>query len=408
MSSHAFIALRHLKSRHSFSFISFISYLSIIGLGIGVAVLILTLAILDGFEDKIRQKIISFDGHIRLTGFLGQPLNESDPILDSTLNSIPEIIDRAPYIRHAVMIRHKRETEGAFVEGISSEKAKSVFGTPEMLVKGEFNFDVDSLGYGGIVLGAALAEKIGVSVGDRVILFDMETVGKVGESPQLGQFYVAGLFSTGLREYDETVIYMGLVAAQKLFGYTNQISGEIIKVRDPDEVFRVSNEIDESLGYPYSSFTWKERHYNLFAWLSIQKYPIVLIFALIVLVAVVNIISSLTMIVMEKTRDIGVLRAMGYSRKDISRVFLYEGGIIGGSGVLLGILITLILGFIQIKWGIFRIPEEVYFMRELPILFNPMHFISIGMLGIILALVATLYPAWKASGVQPSEALRYE
>lgn len=404
----SFIAFRHLKSRHAFSFISLISYLSIIGLGIGVSVLILTLSILNGFEHEIREKIISFDGHIRLSDYLGRPYPEANSRLDSVLEAIPEILDRAPYIHHSAVIRYRSETEGVFLEAISVEKARSVFGTPDLILSGKFHFGEDEAGYPGLVLGSALAEKLGLSRGDGVVLMDLDAMGTPGKAPRLGRFHVAGIYQTGLREYDETVVYVDLIRAQRLFGYERQITGEIIKVESPNEATRVANQIAGQVGFPYVPTTWRDRHHNLFAWLSVQKYPITIIFALIALVAIVNITSSLTMIGMEKVRDIGVLRAMGYSRRGISGLFLLEGGMVGFLGVLLGGGLAFLLGFLQMKYSILRIPEEIYFMRELPILFEPLHFVVVGVAAFILALGATLYPAWKASGIPPAEAIRYE
>ena len=408
MSSLAFIAFRHLRARHSFNFISFISYLSIIGLGIGVAVLILTLSILTGFEHEIERKIISFDGHIRLRGFLDTPVSESNPTVDSILSSMPEILDRARYVNQPAVVRYKSEMEGVFVEGISMEKAGSVFGTPDLLTAGEFDFGLDKTGLLGTVLGRSLAEKLSASVDSRVILLDPKAIGVLGKTPRIGQFRIAGIYDTGLQEYDESVVYVGLAAAQRLFGYKNQITGEILKLASAGIADDVADKLDRLLEYPYIPTTWKDRHQNLFSWLSVQKYPITIIFALIALVAIVNITSSLTMIVMEKTKDIGVLRTVGCSRRGIAKLFFMEGAIIGLLGVMLGTGLALLLGSVQMTYGILKIPEDVYFMKTLPVLFEFLHFVVVGVVGFFLAVGATLYPAWKASGISPAQAVRYE
>ncbi|MEE9167702.1 MAG: ABC transporter permease [Candidatus Neomarinimicrobiota bacterium] len=408
MSSLPFIAARHLKSRHDFSFITVIGYLSIAGLAIGVCVLILTLSILNGFERQIQEKIISFDGHIRLKSYLGGPLPATNSLLDSVMRRIPEILDRAPYVHHSAVLRYGLKTEGVFLEGISAKKAKSVFGTPDLLLSGEFHFQENEDGYSGIVVGSALAEKLGLSTGNRVVLFDLSTIGSLGKPPRLGQFYVAGTYKTGLREYDETIVYMDITSAQQLVGYDDKITGEILKLESAQSAAPVADKLNQLAGYPYFPSTWKDRHHDLFAWLSVQKYPITIIFALTALVAIINITSSLTMIVMEKVRDIGVLRAMGYSRRGISGLFVLEGGVVGLVGALLGEVLALVLGLLQMKYGILRIPEDVYFMKELPILFEVIHFVTVGAIAFLLALGATLYPSWKASCILPGEAVRYE
>ncbi|MFQ6676230.1 MAG: FtsX-like permease family protein [Fidelibacterota bacterium] len=402
------IALRHLGSRHSLNFISLIGYLSALGLALGTAVLILTLGILNGFEKTVEQKIIGFDGHIRLTGFLGHPLPEVSPALDSVLNRFPEISERAPYIHHAALLRHGGETEGVLVEGISEEKAKSVFGTPGFLTAGHFDLEISPGDRRGLVLGERLAENLGVDVGSRVTLINLDRLGEPGKAPGVGQFLITGLYEMGLKEYDESVVYIDLSRAQTVFDYGDRITGEILRLSQSGRVDPVAQRLKDELGYPYQASTWKERHRNLFAWLSVQKYPITLVFALIALVAVLNIASSLTMIVMEKTRDIGVLRALGYSRRKISRVFLAEGAVIGTAGVLLGVALAYLLGWVQTTYGLLKIPEDVYFMKELPVLFEPGYFAVVGIIGFVLSLTATVYPARKASGILPARAVRYE
>ena len=408
MSLLAFIARRHLRSKHSFSFISLISYLAVGGLAIGVAVLILTMGILTGFENEVQKKIISFDGHIRIRGFLDNAIPHESVQRESVLASISGILARAPYIHRPAMIRSGDETESVFVEGISLDAAKEVFGTPEMMTAGNFSFGTGAAEGRGIVLGEVLARKLGIVPGSQVVLVSLESIGLAGKPPRLGQYHVAGIYKTGLKEYDESILYMDLTGAQELFDLHDLISGEIVILEDTETAQAAADAMEDGLSYPYTVATWKERHYTLFSWLSVQKFPITIIFALIALIAIVNITSSLTMIVMEKSRDVGVLRAMGFSRNDISRLFLMEGGIIGITGVASGILIALILGYFQLQFGLLKISEDVYFMRELPLAFVPHQVALIAVTGLILALGASIYPAWKSAGILPAKAVRYE
>ena len=397
------IAARHLRSKHKFSFTSFISYLAVAGLAIGVAVLILTLAVLDGFESEIEQKIIGFDGHIRIRGYFDRNLPEVDSHLDAILSNINDITASEPYISQAAMIRVGRETHGIMVEGVPSSGIEKIIATPQFITQGEFDLSGD----GTVVMGAALANQLGLTVGKKVTLLDMANLGRPGKLPGIRQFRIIGIYDTGLKDYDETVVYMSLSDAQALFGMPAQISGRIVRLRDKDETESVSAAI-ASEGVLYISETWLDRHERLFAWLRSQKQPMIIVFGLIALVAIFNISSALTMIVMEKNRDIGVLRAMGFSRRNISQLFLVEGGLIGLIGVGLGICLALIVGFLQIRFGFFRIPAEIYFMSQLAVKFHLQQFITVGAFGFLLALVATVYPAWKASGVQPADAVRYE
>ena len=397
------IAARHLRSKHKFSFTSFISYLAVAGLAIGVAVLILTLAVLDGFESEIEQKIIGFDGHIRIRGYFDRNLPEVDSHLDAILSNINDITASEPYISQAAMIRVGRETHGIMVEGVPSSGIEKIIATPQFITQGEFDLSGD----GTVVMGAALANQLGLTVGKKVTLLDMANLGRPGKLPGIRQFRIIGIYDTGLKDYDETVVYMSLSDAQALFGMPSQISGRIVRLRDKDETESVSAAI-ASEGGLYISETWLDRHGRLFAWLRSQKQPMIIVFGLIALVAIFNISSALTMIVMEKNRDIGVLRAMGFSRRNISQLFLVEGGLVGLIGVGLGICLALIVGFLQIRYGFFRIPAEIYFMSQLAVKFHLQQFITVGAFGFLLSLVATVYPAWKASGVQPADAVRYE
>lgn len=373
------------------------------GLAIGVAVLILTLAVLDGFESEIEQKIIGFDGHIRIRGYFDRNLPEVDSHLDAILSNINDITASEPYISQAAMIRVGRETHGIMVEGVPSSGIEKIIATPQFITQGEFDLSGD----GTVVMGAALANQLGLTVGKKVTLLDMANLGRPGKLPGIRQFRIIGIYDTGLKDYDETVVYMSLSDAQALFGMPAQISGRIVRLRDKDETESVSAAI-ASEGVLYISETWLDRHGRLFAWLRSQKQPMIIVFGLIALVAIFNISSALTMIVMEKNRDIGVLRAMGFSRRNISQLFLVEGGLIGLIGVGLGICLALIVGFLQIRYGFFRIPAEIYFMSQLAVKFHLQQFITVGAFGFLLALVATVYPAWKASGVQPADAVRYE
>lgn len=373
------------------------------GLAIGVAVLILTLAVLDGFESEIEQKIIGFDGHIRIRGYFDRNLPEVDSHLDAILSNINDITASEPYISQAAMIRVGRETHGIMVEGVPSSGIEKIIATPQFITQGEFDLSGD----GTVVMGAALANQLGLTVGKKVTLLDMANLGRPGKLPGIRQFRIIGIYDTGLKDYDETVVYMSLSDAQALFGMPAQISGRILRLIDKDETESVSAAI-ASEGVLYISETWLDRHGRLFAWLRSQKQPMIIVFGLIALVAIFNISSALTMIVMEKNRDIGVLRAMGFSRRNISQLFLIEGGLVGLIGVGLGICLALIVGFLQIRYGFFRIPAEIYFMSQLAVKFHLQQFITVGAFGFLLALVATVYPAWKASGVQPADAVRYE
>lgn len=265
-----------------------------------------------------------------------------------------------------------------------------------------------ALHFGMVVIGSELASSLKLSVGDKLVLQDMKTMTSLTSNQRLKQMTVGGIFKSGLQEYDRTVVYMSLEDAQDLFGFGKKISGYTIHLIDNGHVGLISNKIEEGLGYPFYSLTWKEKHRTLFNWLNLQKWPILIIFGMIALVGVVNIISALTMIVLEKVRSIGTLISMGMDRKTIRRIFLIKGIMIGVFGSLAGLGIAMILAGIQIYFKPFSIAEDIYFMSHVPILFDWTMIGLIVVCSFISSLLAALWPTIRASSVEPAVALRYE
>jgi lipoprotein-releasing system permease protein len=233
-------------------------------------------------------------------------------------------------------------------------------------------------------------------------------MGQITGNQRLRQFSVNGFFHSGLLEYDRSILYISLADAQYLYGLDDKISGRIITVDNPGEAKDIYNYLDLRLGYPYFLLSWKEKHQVLFDWIDLQKWPIMIIFGLIAFVGIVNIISSLSMIIFEKLREIGILMAIGMPRRSIRRIFLLEGLIIGGLGSLFGSGIALTLAYIQIKFQIFTIPEDIYFMDHIPIAINWAGTLTIFGIGILSSIIASVWPTFKANRIQPAEALRYE
>jgi lipoprotein-releasing system permease protein len=264
------------------------------------------------------------------------------------------------------------------------------------------------LSAGSAIIGKRLARDLGVNLGDKIVLFDLYSMGQITGNQRLRQFSVNGFFHSGLLEYDRSILYISLADAQYLYGLDDKISGRIITVDNPGEAKDIYNYLDLRLGYPYFLLSWKEKHQVLFDWIDLQKWPIMIIFGLIAFVGIVNIISSLSMIIFEKLREIGILMAIGMPRRSIRRIFLLEGLIIGGLGSLFGSGIALTLAYIQIKFQIFTIPEDIYFMDHIPIAINWAGTLTIFGIGILSSIIASVWPTFKANRIQPAEALRYE
>ncbi len=395
------IALRHLKAPQKAGFTRYAGIMAMTGLGLGIAALILTFSILEGFERTLSNKLTEFDGHIRIEHFMDAPMPQDDPLLDSALAALTVDFRSTAYIQKAAILRSGQQAEGVLVEAYPDRSV--VPGLSKLLIAGEeLHSDND------IIIGRELAESLGLEIGDKLVLFDISNLHQVASQRRLGQYRISGLFHSGLEEYDQTLVYLTFSSAQNLFAMDQQISGHVLYLSDPAQVGMVSSNLEGSLNYPYFILSWIEKHRILFNWLSVQKWPILIIFGMITLVGVVNIISALTMIVLEKIREIGTLKSMGLSRRVIRQVFLMEGGIIGFLGSAGGALSAGILAYFQDHFKLFSIPEEVYFMDHVPVHLELGTVIGFIIAGVVAAVLAALWPTLKAAAIKPAEALRYE
>ncbi len=395
------IAFRHLGFKHQGSFTSFASIAAMVGLGLGVCALVLTSSVLNGFEETISSKIAGFDGHIRIQHFLFKPVTPYKTRLDSILTASNVSFSTVAYIQEAAMVRKGRSAEGILIVGHGDDALpKSI---NQMMRKGSAY-----LQKGNIVIGDDLAAALKVKVDDKLVLVDMKSMVSISSGQRMKQATVSGIYKSGLQEYDKSVIYMTLADAQTLFQYDEKVSGYTINIKDGKQARVLASRIEETLGYPNYAITWKEKHRTLFNWLNLQKWPILIIFGMIALVGIVNIISALTMIVLEKIRSIGTLISMGMNKKTIRRIFLIKGIYIGVMGSLAGLGVALILAGIQIWFKPLSIAEDIYFMSHVPVLFDWTIIGLIVLCSFISSIFAALWPTHRASSVEPAVALRYE
>ena len=395
------IAFRHLGFKHQGSFTSFASIAAMVGLGLGVCALVLTSSVLNGFEETISSKIAGFDGHIRIQHFLFKPVTPYKTRLDSILTASNVSFSTVAYIQEAAMVRKGRSAEGILIVGHGDDALpKSI---NQMMRKGSA-----SLQKGNIIIGNDLAAALKVKVGDKLVLVDMKSMVSISSGQRMKQVTVSGIYKSGLQEYDKSVVYMTLADAQSLFQYDKKVSGYTINIKEGKRAEVLASTIEETLGYPNYAITWKEKHRTLFNWLNLQKWPILIIFGMIALVGIVNIISALTMIVLEKIRSIGTLISMGMNKKTIRRIFLIKGIYIGVMGSLAGLGLALILAGIQIWFRPLSIAEDIYFMSHVPVLFDWTIIGLIVLCSFVSSLFAALWPTYRASSVEPAIALRYE
>ena len=396
------LALRHLNSSDKSNFSSFAGKLSIIGLSFGIASLILTMSVYQGFENTISNKIASFDGHYRFQDILGRSIDENsdlNSVLDNILSERKDPIIRS-FVQGPALIRKGINAEGVIIEGISGNGL--VESLNNLLISGTGTFSDNS-----IIIGKSLSEKYGLVIGDPLVIFDLSSISDISGMYRLKQFTIGGIFHSGLSEYDNNMIYTSIQNAQYLLDIEEKISGKVVYFTQ-NNFSSISELIDEKLRYPYYSNSWKEKHHTLFKWLEVQKLPIIIIFGMISLVAIVNIISALTMIVLDKIKTIGVLQAVGFRKKQINLIFLLKGAIIGIIGSFIGLFIALVLGWMQMKYHILSISEDIYFMDHLPVSFNINNILLILILGIISSLIASYWPARIAANIKPADAMRYE
>ena len=396
------LALRHLNSSVKSNFSSFAGKLSIIGLSFGIASLILTISVYQGFENTISDKIASFDGHYRFQDILGISTDENsdlNAVLEDILKEKNNSIIRS-FVQGPVLIRKGINAEGVIVEGINGDKLVKPLNN--LIISGTGNLSDNT-----IIIGKSLADKYGLIIGDPLVVFDLTSISDISGIKRLKQFTIGGIFHSGLSEYDNNMVYTSIFSAQYLLGMEENISGKVVYLSQND-ISSFPLLINEKLRYPYYATSWKEKHHTLFKWLEVQKLPIIIIFGMISLVAVVNIISALTMIVLDKTKAIGILQAIGFRKKQINLIFLTKGIIIGIIGSMTGLSIALILGYIQMKYHILSISEDIYFMDYLPLAFNVKNTIFIVVAGIISSIIASYWPAKIAANIKPANAVRYE
>ncbi|MBN1558709.1 ABC transporter permease [candidate division KSB1 bacterium] len=414
MSYELFVAFRYLKSKRKTGFISLISYISITGVTIGVAALIIVLSVMNGFESEVRSRFIGVDAHVKVRTFHDKGVDEPEKIMQQ-IKDTPHIVAMTSYVHKKGLIKSKTETTGLIIRGIDAATINNVTDIQESINYGEMNVGVVEVGEDdaprqlpGIVLGFNLADRLMVTLGDQVILASFEDVTRVGQMPQMMQFVVTGYFETGLFEFDDNMAYIANESAQKLFRMGSKVSGIGIKLDDYENANAVRSLLDEKLGYPYRILTWFDLNQNLFAWMKIEKWAAFIILSLIIMVAAFNIISTMIMVTMEKTREIGILKSMGATNGSVRRIFTFEGLFVGVLGTILGCLIGFGLCWAQLRYKFLSLPNDVYIIDWLPIMMKWTDFVIIAIAAVAITFCAAVYPAARAARLDPVTSIRYE
>ncbi len=412
MAYESFIARRYFRAKRKTGFISIITYVSIIGVTIGVAALDIVLSSFNGFEDEVRTRLINADAHIQIRKFYVDGIENYQGLADS-IRKVPHVIGASPVLTREGVARSKDNNQPVSVRAMDSETIGQVSEVPSSIVSGEFDLGInkaDDRELPGIVLGRYLAENLMIfSPGEIVTLFMIPEEANIFSPPRVKQFVVTGISEIGFFEYDKVMAYISLEAGQSLFKMPNMVSWIEVKLDNYNLAGKVAPLIEKKIGgYPYLAKTWFELNKSLYSWMTIEKWGAFLVLCLIITVAAFNIVSSLIMIVMEKTRDIGILKSMGASSRGIMRIFLFEGTIVGILGTLLGSAIGFLVCYLQQTFGLVSLPPDVYLIDKLPVKMQAFDFFIIAIAGFALCLAASVYPAYKASKLEPVEAIRYE
>ncbi|MBU1171056.1 MAG: lipoprotein-releasing ABC transporter permease subunit [Proteobacteria bacterium] len=405
-----FIALRYLKAKRKQSFISLITILSVAGVAVGVMALVVVIAVMSGAESDFRQRILGFQSHITVLQHGGH-FSDYDFVSD-LISSVPGVIETSPYISSQVLLRTAYGVSGAsirginpdvsvkIIEGYDSAKLREKLKTPPASEDGKPVLPP-------IILGQDLAMNIGVSEGDVLYLISPKgMISPMGQVPSMRKYRVAGTFKSGMYEYDAFFAYMDIQDVQQALRMPDMVSGLDVWVKDMYQVAPIKKAILDKIGTAYWAQDWMQINASLFSALKLEKAAMFVILILIVLVAAFNIASTLIMLVMEKTKDIAILKTMGASDQSIRKIFVYQGTFIGMIGTGIGVSMGLALCYILMNWKIIELPS-VYAFSSLPVLLEFQDVIIIAISALAICFLSTLYPAHQAAKIDPVEAIRY-
>ncbi len=399
------IALRYLRARRREMFISLITWISVGGVAVGVMALVVVLSVMTGFERDLRDKILGANAHVVVQSVAGPLENYRD--LAGRIEGLEGVVAATPYVASQVMLLVGGTVQGALLRGVDPGSVARATELARFMVQGSLEDLVREPA--GLVVGREMARNLGILPGDVIqVVSPSGGLTPMGMIPRVRAFRVVGVFASGMYEFDTGVVVTSLRTAQDFLRAGDRVDGIEVRVRDIYRARDVARAIERSVGARVWARDWMEMNRNLFSALKLEKTAMFVILALIVLVAAFNIASSLIMVVLEKTREIGILKSMGATARSIRRIFVLEGMVIGGLGTLGGIVGGWALCYLLERYRFIKLPSDVYYIDTLPVVMEPEVFAGVALCALVLCFLATLYPSWQAARLDPVETLRYE
>ncbi len=401
-----FIAKRYLLSKRETTFITVISTISIVGITIGVAALLVVLSVFNGFNSLVTNILVGFDPHVRIL------LKESFPkekiqLLEQSIAKYG-VAGKSAYVSGKVMILSKKTTKVIYLRGLEPENLSAVSGIKEKLVFG--NGELNSNSENNLIIGYALADRLGIDAGDSVFVISSATAKNyltLMQTPELKKFFITGIYESNNKDYDGLYGFTSISSGQKIY-QNPSIQGFDIRLYSINEVEKFKNLLEKQFGNSIVVNTWFDLHKDLYSVMQVERWSAFIILTLIIIVATFNLLGSLTMTVIEKTRDIGILKAMGAKEKDIQNIFRLEGIIIGIIGAALGSILAFVVCWLQVEYHLFPLDESVYIIPALPVEMRISDFVIVSVSTFFLCFIATMYPSKRAAALLPSDAVRWE
>lgn len=400
------LALRYFKgTRKSSGFLSFIKYMSIAGIAVGAAGLLIALSIVHGFKSTINGKIMDFAPHITISTYVDRPIQRVDTLL-THLDRYPEIKSKQAIIQGQVMMQTRDAITGTTLKGVNLEKPD--YGVVDYLTEGEYQLGIDSTGLPGMVMGADLARQIQADVGSVITVYTVEGIPSLINSPEIKQFRLTGIYETGIDRFDNVFALIERQHARNLFSFEEHQANSIeIRLNDDTQIMSSVDRLNETIAFPYFIQSIFSIFSNIFAWVELQENMIPLVISGMIVVAAFNLIGAILMMVLERTRDIGILKTLGSKAKMIRRIFLMEGLMVAVAGLVIGIGISLLFWYLQANYQLIPLSQENYYMSYAPVEPHLIDFVIVSIVTFVLSALASWFPAKVAANTDPVKVISF-